>query len=199
MAIAEGDVIRVALQWLVDGSDLQVNTHTFQVHDIGTPDDDLEVMEILNALLASDVYNNVVAQMSNNLVGSIMTGKNLTQNYLLPTVANNIDGTHSVGETHAYQVSALVYLNGVQPRRQGRMYLPVFTGSALNDNGDWDAGTLTALLAFAADILLPLVGVDASFTRVVSNLLGTNWFVPSFAGVSAAPRTQRRRTKGRGG
>lgn len=199
MAIEIGDILRVALKWLFNGTDEFVNVLTLAVQDTGSTGSDSAFLEALAAALESELYTQVEGALADQLIGTDMTCKNLTKDEVYAPVDNPIDGTASGADALAGQLAALVYLNGNEPRRQGRTYLPPFAENNLDDDGQWSSGLLGFLLAFAAALLEPLTDGDIAVQRVVTDKDGASYFVPSQAGVSVAPRTQRRRTQGRGG
>lgn len=198
MPISNNDILRVALRWLVDGQDEQVNVHTFRVDSIGATTGDEDFLTQLSAMLEAELYTEIASQMGNNIVGDILGAFNLTDNEPCAPVLWAMDGTNALNDLNAHQVSALVYLNGSTPRRQGRVYLPTFAISAQNDDGTMDPATLADILAFAAAWVLPITDGDITVRRVISNAAGTSIVVPTSVGFPHAPRTQRRRTPGRG-
>lgn len=198
MAIEVGDILRLAFSWLVDGSDQVVNVHTVQVSDLGATGTDIGVFTELVGAWESEVYSAILTRMADNVVGDLVTGLNLTKLEVLPPIANPIDGAGTTADAMARQVTALVCLNGAEPRRQGRTYLPVGKENDFGDNGVWDAATLTALANFGLGELLEIIDTGAGCYRVISNADGSSWFYPTAVVVPTAPRTQRRRTPGRG-
>jgi len=198
MPISNGDILRVALRWLVNGIDEQLNVHTFRVEDIGTTTGDEDFLTQLAAMLLSELYAEVTPQMADNIVGDVLGAFNLTDNEPLTPVAWNADGQANTSDMHALQVTCLVFLNGATPRRQGRVYLPTFAVGSMLDNGTFEAATLADVLSFAAALVLPITDGDIEVRRVISNAGGTSVIVPSNVGFSHAPRTQRRRTLSRG-
>jgi len=174
-----------------------VNVHNLVVQDVGTVTDDIDFMERLAVLLEEELYDLVYPQMVAELVPSLITGVNLTENEVLPptawvgTLGSGTDGLPP-------QVAPLVYLNGVQPRRQGRCYIPGFDETTEDDQGEWVGGAVAALAAFGLALLSPLTSDTITVARVVSNAAGTDFFFPTQAGFPTSSRTQRRRTKGRG-
>lgn len=198
MAIEVNDILRIALRWLVDGLDEQLNVHTFRVDDVGATTGDEDFLTDLAATLLSELYDEITPQIANNVVGDILGAFNLTKNEPYAPVQWNADGAAGTSDNNAFQVTALVYLNGSTPRRQGRVYLPVFPVGAMDDDGTWDVGTLGDLLGFATAWVLPITNGDIAVRRVISNEAGTSVLVPTSVGFPSSPRTQRRRTKGRG-
>lgn len=198
MAVAVDDVVRVALQWFLDGLEEVVNVHTFVVEDMTGVTSDGDFMVDLAALLESSLYDNVVGDFCNNLLGQVITGLNLTKGEVLPPALQTIDGANSAADALPHQVTALVCLNGVQPRRQGRSYLPPFADNNIDDDGTWGATTIAHLLTYGADMLANIDAGALGVQRVISNESGTSFFFPTSATIVTSPRTQRRRTLGRG-
>lgn len=198
MAIGVGDILRIAVQFLVDGVDQAVNVHTFRADDLGGAADDLDFMEIISTILVDVLYDAVVGDIANNVVGTLISGVNLTENEVLPPVLFPFAGANGSVDSMARQVTALVYLNTGQSHRQGRSYLPPFAENNLDDDGQWGATTVAHLAAYGLLLLDPLTDGAAVIRRVVCHPTGSGAIVPSQAGVSLSPRTQRRRTPGRG-
>jgi len=196
--IAANDIIRIALQWFSDGVDEQVNVHHFKVDDVGAGANDLDFMTQLATLLLDELYDDVANEIADNILGSIMTGQNITQSTTLPPVVNPIDGLATGTDAYARQITGLVYMNTNVSRRQGRSYLPAFVENAVADNGAWASGALSAMLSYASKLTLPITDGDMIVHRVVTHPDGSSPIEISFAGVSAYPRTQRRRTPGFG-
>jgi hypothetical protein len=198
MAIEVGDIIRVGLQWFAGGEDEQVNVHTFLVETLGGLTSDVDFMEALVTLLADEFYASVLPFMPSTTLGGSVTGINLTSNEVLPTVANTMDGGAVGNDRLARQLTALVCWNGVTPRRQGRTYLPSFDETSEGANGVWVSGALDALELFGAAALATLIDGGVGVSRVISNASGASCLFPTSATIPTSPRTQRRRTLGRG-
>jgi hypothetical protein len=198
MSIEVNDILRVALRWLVDGTDEQVNVHTFKVTDLGTTADDLEFLEALALMLDTELYAEVTDHIADNVVADILGAFNLTKNEPYAPVIWAADGVNSAADNNAWQLTELIYLNGSTPRRQGRVYLPVMPISVMNDDGNFDPALLDDLLAFTTALLSAITDGNINVRRVISNAAGTSVITPTSGGFPVAPRTQRRRTKGRG-
>lgn len=198
MPIAAGDILRVALQWFVDGSDEQVNVHHFEVDDVGATSGDLDFMTALATMLADELYDGLIGAFADNLIGSIINGFNVTKTETLPPVTNPIDGTAVSEDGYARQITALVYLNTATPHRQGRSYLPSFTEANVGDDGAWVAGTLVGLADYASKLVSSITDGDIAIHRVVTHPDGSAPIEPTFGGFGVYPRTQRRRTPGFG-
>lgn len=198
MAIAVNDILRIALQWFCDGSSEVVNVHHFRVDDLGTTTGDGDFMLALASMLATDLYDSVIAAIANNVVGGLMTGFNVTKNETLPPQTNVIDGGQSTNDALPRQTSALVYLNTTSPRRQGRSYLPPFTEGNMDDDGTWETGTIAVIADYATKLVNPITDGDIAVLRMVTHPDGSSAIAPSIAGFSVFPRTQRRRTPGFG-
>lgn len=198
MAIAAGDILRVALQWFSDGVDEQVNVHHFEVDDLGASTGDLDFMTTLADVLRDELYDTVAVHMANNILGSVITGYNVTKSETLPPVSNVIDGQEAAANGYARQITALVYLNTGVSRRQGRSYLPSFHEGAVLDDGSFDPVVLGVLADYGAKLLDIITDGDIAVHRVVTHPDGSSPLDPTFAGFASFPRTQRRRTPGFG-
>lgn len=198
MAVALGDIIRVACQFFANSTNEIVNVHTFQVEDLYSITNDTTFMTELAGCLLSELYDNWMSQCTNELTPGVLTAINLTKDEVLPPVAWAATGTVNTNEMLPLPVTALVYLNTVAPRRQGRVYLPPPDETLQQLGGDWVTGAETALINFVGDLMDPLDDGSVSVQRVVATAAGGSPLVPSLGGFSAAARTQRRRTIGRG-
>jgi len=198
MAAGVGDIVRFALRWFVDGSDEIINVHTLRLLAGTALGDDEAVMEAIVDIMANTLYDEVDQLMPNNVTGFDASGINLTELEVMPPVAQTIDGLEATSESLARQLTALICLNGNQPRRQGRSYLPIFCEQSVADTGAWSSGTLSGLNAYAALLLAPMNNADLTIERVICHPDGTAPFLPTAALVITSPRTQRRRTEGFG-
>jgi len=198
MIAAAGDILRVACEWLIDGTDQIVNVHTLHLLDLGGATSDAELMDMIGVALADELYDTILSTMADNITSTLIRAIDLSVGGVLPPAEWSADGTGSASEVLPHQVTGLVFLNGSQPRRQGRTYLPPLKEDDSTDTGLWSLAAYNAMLNFAATLLDPIGTVDVQFERVISNAAGSSWFLPTQAGVSASPRTQRRRTLGRG-
>ena len=199
MASVAGDVLRVALEWLVDGSDQQVNVQHVVLDSVTPGDTDSDIMADIAAGFLASVYDEVLTFITDKAIGQLMTGQNLTQATILPPTPNNIDGTNA-GEILPLPVTALVFYPTTISRVQGRTYLPTFTEDALTDSVNWLAATVTALTAFGVGSIAPITAGGTSFHKVIRfTQTGVGTYNPDVFGIPVAPRTQRRRTPGRGG
>ena len=196
--VGVNDILRIALGWRLNGVDEIINVHTLRVLGGAVLGDDGDVMDALADLLLSELYANVDEVIANDVQGDIITGLNLTEDEVLPPVANPVDGLESTAHSYASQVSGLICLNGNQPRRQGRSYLPPSTEGSVTDGGFWGASTITAFGLYATALLGPMTTADLSVERVICRTDGSLAFTPTSALVMTYPRTQRRRTPGFG-
>ena len=198
MPIAVNDVIRMAFQWFVDGVNEQVNVHHMQVNSVGGLSSDVTILDAAIAAILANLYTPLITAFANNLVGQVVNNFNVTQDVVLPDRSFTFVGTGSGSDALSRQVTALLCFNGDQPRRQGRTYLPsMIEGSAL-DTGLWDSGLVTSMLLSVASMILPISNSGATFEKVVCKPDGSDRMYPSSGIVPTAPRTQRRRTPGRG-
>jgi len=198
MAIGVGDILRLACQWALNGTDQIVNVHTMRVLDTGTTTDDLDLMLSISSILETELYSFVTGLILDTLVATLIDAVNLTDNTTVPSVSWDADGTRTGEEQMPSQTGGLVFLNGAPLRRQGRCYLPPFSEALGMSGANWGSSALSGLTSFGVALLAPLTDGDVIIERVVCHPDGSSPFIPSSAGVSVAPRTQRRRTPGRG-
>lgn len=199
MTAVPGDVIRLAFEFLVDNQDQQVNVWDVVLDTVTGGFDDGDIMDMLLTGISTFFYDEMVAYMSDRVTGNFVRGYNRTQNALMPVIANTIDGANG-GEVHPLQVTPLIYFLSSVPRVQGRKYYPVVTEDAATDSAEWLGAFQTAMATQASQVLGNVtVGITSSFHYVI--VMGENPATvvrPTAAGVPSAPRTQRRRTLGRG-
>ena len=198
MTAVAGDIIRLAFEFLCNGSDQMVNVWDVELDTVPGGDDDGDIMAKLLAGAAAAFYDEMVVYMSDLVIGNFVRGFNRTQNTVMPVILNTIDGTDSA-EILPFQTTPLLYFNGTVPHVQGRKYFPAVCEDASLGNGDWAASFVTDMVSQAAHILANVVSSSLGFHYVV--VLDDNPATvmrPTAGGVAVAPRTQRRRTLGRG-
>jgi len=198
MTAVAGDIIRLAFEFIVGSSDQQVNVWDVELDSVPGGDDDEDIMNKLLAGAAAAFYNEMVVYMSDLVVGNFVRGYNRTQDTVMPVILNTIDGTDNNPVT-PFQVSPLLFFNGVTPRVQGRKYYPVCCEDATDADGDWVATFVADMIAQASDVLANIVSSSLGFHYVV--VMDDNPATvmrPTSGGVPLASRTQRRRTLGRG-
>lgn len=198
MAIEVGDTLRVALSWLIDGADQIVNVHHFRVNDTGANSDPDDFLADLVANVLTTLYAEVIEYISDNVTGYLVGAYDIDQDLVIAPIDNPIDGGEDAADTTAHQVTALVCLNGPNPRHQGRSYLPPFTEYSIDDNGAWVSAALDQLVYYSAHMLATMDGDEITVQRVISDRGANVVSVPTSAVIVTSPRTQRRRTIGRG-
>lgn len=198
MTIENGDILRLALSWRFGGTNQMVNVHTVRVESGGGGGDDEAFMNEVADETLYDLYDIINGAISEVITGDVITGLNLTRDAVLPTVSWNLDGEEVVSDSNPSQTGPLVYLNSGTPRRQARVYLPPFAETQIDGLGTISGAALTALVAFGAYWLAPLVSTSLSLQRVIGTSLAAGFVDPTSAGISLAVRSQRRRTQGFG-
>ena len=142
---------------------------------------------LVNAHIADDVsYDQVRVQ-------------NVTQDTLMgsaawPVLTSGAHADDALPET----VAALITMPTAKPNTRGGVYLGVLTESANGVAGAINAGTVTALASFGAQLLLEQVFGTSSYRYVVYNSLLKTYVLPTVALIHARWRTQRRRRLGVG-
>lgn len=198
MAINIGDVLRVAVSWIIDDVDQIVNVHMFQVAGVGSNSDPDDFLDDLVTNVLTAFYSEYDGAMSDNIAGYLVNAYDIMQDLVIAPVANPVDGTNNATDTTAHQLTPLVCWNGPNTRRQGRCYLPPTAEGAVTDNGLWEASMLATLASFGARALDIMTGDQISVYRVISDKDALVSAVPTSVVIPTAPRTQRRRTIGRG-
>lgn len=199
MSLGSGDVLRVVASMLWTDGNVNQNVYNCVVTGGTPPYDDQEVIDDMEDWL-DDMYANITANVSDELDGNSVivyvydAGDDDWDEVGSQTFTWNPSGT---ADQLPRGVAALVRLYTTDPDVQGKKYLPGFTELAVAD-GLISAGTLTAMLALAADWYLPFVGTasGATFTPGIWSVVG-KLFVAGVDHIaaSAIPAYQRRRKR----
>jgi len=185
MSVNNDDVLRVTAKMHMGVVDIQ-NVFHIQAQGTGTLGDAAAVSAI--ALRLDDAYANMVAQLSDNLQFDTIEVFNVTQDAPMDEVTwpTLVDGD-VVSDQLPTQVAGLVRFTTNVARSQGRKFIGGVIEGDNDANGLPDTDVLTALAAFAADVLTPwLIGsgnfafgnynVDLTrFAEWVSPIINTIW------------------------
>jgi len=200
MATNLNDIIRVAARHAWAGVDDIINVYHFRVAIVPTPlSDDLLRADLATKL--STTYDDIQANMSNQVDALDITSYNVTQDYPIGVTgwtAPYVGGT-GTGESLPQGCGPLVKWLTAVKRTQGRTYMPpVMEGN--QDGGSLTLGTVTQYLTFAANLLAGTAGPNGyGFQLIVyKRSLGVAVTITS-AAVSGLIAYQRRRKLGVGG
>lgn len=197
MSAAIGDVIRVALEWLV-AADTFVNVMHMLVEGIpGGGSDDGDLMGGLKFYLENTLLPTIEDDLATGIVTYRLTGKNLTQDYIMPEVLVDFAGT-AAEDTLPSQTSAEVLFGTGKPRTVGRTYLPPMLESLSSSAGEIDVSALVDLAEFAEAMIAVWTPGDYAFQRVIYSRENGTYEFPTTWGVPVRWRTQRRRRIGKG-
>lgn len=199
MTIASGDILRVVASMLWDDGGINQNVFNVKATGGGAPFDDQDVLDDMEDWL-DNMYLNITTNCSDNMDGNELLV------YKRDVPGNDWDEVGSQAwswdpsSTQEYLprgVAGLVRLWTEDPDVQGKKYIPGMTEAWIID-GLIQSGTLTNLLAFAADWYLPFVGSasGATFTPGIWSVVGSIFQAGvDHIAVSAIPAYQRRRKK----
>ena len=199
MTITDGEILRVVASLLWTDGNVNQNVFNCVVTGGSPPFTDEDVTDDMEDWL-DNMYANLVANMSVNIDGnSVIVYKYDSIDDDWDEVASNtwsFDPTQNADELPR-GVAGLVRLWTSDPDVQGKKYVPALTEAGATD-GLWGAGTITNLLAFAADWYTPFVGATsgATFTPGVWSVVG-KLFVAGIDHIatSTIPAYQRRRKR----
>lgn len=199
MSVADGDVLRIVASMLWTDGNVNQNVFNVIMGGSGAPWDDVDIIDDAQDWL-DDMYANITAHASDEIDGNEVIV------YKYDAVGDDWDevgsqswtwNPTSVTDQLPRGVAGLVRLWTEDPDVQGKKYIPGLTESSVND-GLFNAGVLTDLLAFAADWYLPFVGAASggTFTPGIWSVVG-KLLVEAVDHIasSAIPAYQRRRKR----
>lgn len=192
-----GDILRVAVVFLFNGTDEQINTFHYRI--TGTvPSDDDDTLSDIDALTA-DLYSPIVGHMWSGVTHDrteVLIENSAYAGFVIPR-NSDLDGTQAE-EPLAPQNCLLVIGRTAARRKIAKKYLPTMCET------DWTNGAFGTSAMTAAD---GFAGVWQSVTTTVGGLIlspvlyhrATHTFNPiSSAQAVSNPAIQRRRRVGRG-
>jgi hypothetical protein len=199
MSVGDGEILRVVASLLWDDGGINQNVFNCVVTGGSPPYDDQDIVDDMEDWL-DDMYGNLTATITDNLDG----------NEVIVYKYDHIDDDWDEVGSQAFTwnpttvleylprgVAGLVRLWTTDPDVQGRKYIGGLTEGAIVD-GLLQAGTLTALLNFAADWYAPTVGAasGATITPGIWSVAGTVFkLAVDHVAASAIPAYQRRRKR----
>jgi len=199
MAVVDTDVLRVVASMLWTDGNVAQNVFNCIVSGGVGPYDDQDIADDMEDWL-DNMYANVTSSTSDALDGNELIV------YKYDSGDDDWDEVSSQAWTWNPSISsdyfprgvaALVRLWTTDPDVQGKKYLPGFGESTATD-GLFVAGTLTAMLAFAADWYTPFVGAasGATFTPGIWSVVNTLFVAGvDHVAANAIPAYQRRRKR----
>lgn len=199
MSIVDGEILRIVASMLWDDGNVNQNVFNAVVTGGGAPWDEADIIDDAEDWL-DDMYANIAANVSDHLDGNELIV------YKYDALDDDWDEVGSQawtwlgGQGAEYLprgVAALVRLWSTDPDVQGKKYIPGLTEAGVTD-GLFGAGTITNLLAFAADWYLPFVGATsgATFTPGIWSVVGSVFKAGiDHVATSTIPAYQRRRKR----
>lgn len=196
MAVSINDILRAASVWKYAGTDEQVNVFHLKVNDPGTGVIADVMLDVAQFFLEG--YATVVGNMANNLTHDRIQIQNMTTSevYGATSAVAALDGA-SGDEPAPPQLTALLLMNTVASRRQGRVYIPSF-GEGSFSSGSFATGVV-ANIETLGDYLLDEHEMDnGTVLQYVVFKTNVNYLIPISRRAVNGARVQRRRQLGRG-
>jgi hypothetical protein len=199
MSITDGTVLRVVASLLWTDGNVNQNVFNAVVTGGSPPYDDQDIVDDAEAWL-DNMWDNIAPNLSDEIDGNSVIV------YKYDSVHDDWDEVGSQSWTMDGQASAEQLPRGVagltrawttDPDVQGKKYISGLTENSVTD-GLFDSGVITALLAFAADWILPFVGSasGATFTPGVWSVVQTVFKAAiDHIATSTIPAYQRRRKR----
>lgn len=199
MSITDGEILRIVASFLWDDGGVNQNVFNAVTTGGGAPWADEDILDDCESWLDA-MYANISVNISEDLDGNEVIV------YKYDGIDDDWDEVGSqawsFAPTQADEilprgVAALIRLWTTDPDVQGKKYIPGLAEAGLAD-GLWGAGTITNLLAFAADWYAPFVGAvsGATFTPGIWSVVGTVFKAGvDHIATSTIPAYQRRRKR----
>lgn len=195
--VNSGDILRIGAVWTFEGTYEVANV--FHAQNVAGGDRTyaaaaLDVQEYID-----DLYDNILASMSDEMSSDLITMANVTQGTTHGAIAWPAPLTGgNINERTAPGVCLFAWGRTAIPRVQIRKYFGIFTDAGMDD-GVWNAAARAACDALMVEHVQNYIGGNGMTLRGVAfnrvTLLGT--FADSVS-TSAEPSYQRRRKRGRG-
>lgn len=202
MTVSTGDVLRVVLSMLFGDGGVVQNVFSFVLTGGGGPWDVIDILSDLSDYF-DGVYDAITTEIDDDLDGSELIA------YVWDSVDEDFDeigsepwswSPSSNGSSMPRGVAALTVAPTTDPDTLGKKYVPGWTEESFN-GGTLTAGAIAAMVGFAEDWILPVVGSASGAT-----LTPGVWSVKNEAHVSfrdaytvhAIAAYQRRRKRGVG-
>lgn len=194
--LISGDVVRIVAQMTHNaGSDILQNVYHAQYS--GPTTTELNFHQQMDDWL-EDAYDNLLAQLPDDVEFDTITTFNVTQGRPMYTLAwPTLTAGNNLGDYLPAQIAPLAKFTTFAPKSQGRKYLP-FLAETASTGGILEAAALAAVSAFASHLI---TGFSVDFgTAVLGNWNPTLARFAEWVGaiVDEVVRTQRRRVPGVG-
>lgn len=199
MSVTDGEILRIVASMLWSDGNVNQNVFNAVVTGGGSPWADSDIIDDAEVWLDT-MYDNITLSCSDELAGNEVIV------YKYDPIGDDWDEVGSQSWTWAPSVAvdqlprgvaALARLWTTDPDVQGKKYLPGFTEQAVTD-GLLVAGSITNILAFAADWYNPFVGgtSGATWTPGVWSVVATVFKAAvDHIATSTIPAYQRRRKR----
>lgn len=165
MSVLPGDILRVVASMLWTDGNVNQNVYNALLSGAGSPWTDEDIADDAAAWLAN-MYANLISLVSDNLDGNeVIVYKYDPIDADWDEVSSETFSWNPTGAADQLPrgTAPLVQLWTEDPDVQGKKYMPGFIETFLTD-GLYTAGTLTSLLAFAADWFTPFAGATSGAT-----------------------------------
>lgn len=199
MAFEAGNIVRVAVKFLLEGQFDMVNVLHFFValNDLGVKED---ATVALRGFL-EDTYAELAIGVPADILGNLFEFYDVTADEPMPPLTW-VDPTPFTGSAESLppQDSQMIYFPTAKPRTQSRIFLPPCI-EATQAFGVLDSGAQSRLLTFGLALLqdpISLVGGDVELNYVVYSRGDGSHQFPTSVVIPNTIRTQRRRRRGVG-
>ena len=199
MSITDGTILRIVASMLWTDGNVVQNVFNAVVTGAGAPWDVQDIIDDAEAWM-DNMYANITSNINDELDG------NTVYVYEYDPVDDDWDevGSNtwawnptSVGEQLPRAVAGLINYKTTDPDVSGKKYIAGLNEPNIDD-GLWNSGTITNLLAFALDLVTPFIGgtSGATWSPGVWSVLGTVFKAAIDAyGTTTIPAYQRRRKR----
>lgn len=196
MPVNHQDIIRITAKMTIPPDDFQNVYHAQYLGPSGQSD---AVAWTDVATVLETMYTEVLGEQADELLYDTIELWNVTQDApMVESAWPTLTAGTSVDRALPYQSAALLLFPTGTARSQGRKFLPGFTDGGTEGDSLWDAGAITALVAFAAEALGVFDLAAGSFTFGNWNPTLVRFAQWVSAIVQAVIKTQRRRSPGVG-
>lgn len=168
MALASGDILRVAAKQLWNGIDDHVNVFHLEVVTPPSPNSDAAALQDISELVA-DAFSNLAGDFCNNLSADVIQVYNITQDRPIGVTSWDAAYTGGTGSADCMPPddAVLVLLDTGVKRRQGRMNFSAIT-EANQADGHWLAGVRSNAAVVPGVMLVPFASTNGGvFVLVV--------------------------------
>lgn len=199
MAVANNDILRVALRQKWAGTDDMINVIHYRVDTAPAGFAESDVLEDLSDGLSTK-WGAIDSHLSDNLEPIDMSVYNITQDQPVGTIGWTTDynGGAATGDSLPTFCAALIFFPTYVKRRVGRLFIGGLSEAA-GSAGFLGSAVVSAMLNFGTSLLSLTGGPNSGeYTLVVYSRSAGVATVPAFARATNLIAIQQRRKRGRG-